>query len=92
MAGPGRAHPGRPDDLVNIHWDPVACAVALGWPGAVLAEQRLRTVVADGVLRFEPAADGRATRVLTGLDGAAFSERWLTAVEAASTRAWPADR
>ena len=29
----GRAHAALPDDLVNFHYDPVACAVALGWRG-----------------------------------------------------------
>ena len=34
----GREHAGLPDDLLNFQYDPVACAVALGWSGA-----RLRT-------------------------------------------------
>lgn len=79
----GRADPGLPDDLVNFHWDPVACAVALGWSGATLADLALRPVFADGVLRFEPDPGGRRTRVLTGLDEVAFAETWISAVEAA---------
>ena len=42
MADVGRAHARLPDDLVNFHYDPVACAVALGWPGATVEEMRLR--------------------------------------------------
>jgi inosine-uridine nucleoside N-ribohydrolase len=79
----GTAHPGLPDDLVNIHWDPLTCAVALGWEGATVAEQRLSTVLEDDVLRFVAAAEGTPTRVVTSVDGAAFSAAWLTAVEAA---------
>ena len=79
----GRAHPALPDDLLNFHYDPVACAVALGWPGAMVEEMHLRPVLRDGVLRFEPDLAGPLVRVLVGLDGAAFTEAWLTAVEAA---------
>jgi inosine-uridine nucleoside N-ribohydrolase len=79
----GRSYPGLPDDLVNFHWDPVACALALGWPGATTEEVRLRPVVEDGVLRFAPQEAGRPIRVLTRVDGVGFSERWITAVEAA---------
>jgi purine nucleosidase len=83
MAELGRAHAGLPDDLLNFHYDPVACAVAAGWPGAAVDEMRLRPVVEDGVLRFQPEPAGRLTRVLVDLDGPGFSETWLSAVEAA---------
>ena len=83
MAGLGRAHPGLPDDLVNVHWDPVACAVALGWPGAVVDRMSLSPESRDGVLRFVPDDRGRTVRVLTGVDGEAFGAMWIAAVEAA---------
>ncbi|HKF78308.1 MAG TPA: nucleoside hydrolase [Candidatus Dormibacteraeota bacterium] len=83
MADLGRTHDALPDDLLNFHYDPVACAVALGWPGARIEEKRLRPVVRDGVLRFEPDQTGPVVRVLIGLDGPAFTEAWLNAVEAA---------
>jgi len=83
MAELGRSHAALPDDLLNFHYDPVACAVAVGWPGAVYEETRLLPVVRDGVLRFEPDPAGHLIRVLVGLDGPAFTEAWLTAVEAA---------
>jgi len=82
----GRAHAALPDDLLNFHYDPVACAVAVGWPGAVVEEARLRAVLEDGVLRFQPDPAGRPTRVVVDLDGPAFSEAWLTAVETAQRR------
>lgn len=83
MAELGRAHPGLPDDLLNIHWDPVACAVALGWSGATVEERRLRPVLGGETLRFQPDPDGRLMRVVTSVDGAAFGAAWLAAVEAA---------
>jgi purine nucleosidase len=86
MAELGRAHAGLPDDLLNFQYDPVACAVAAGWPGAVVQEQRLRPVMEGDVLRFLPDQDGRLARVVVDLDGASFAETWLAAVEAAQPR------
>jgi inosine-uridine nucleoside N-ribohydrolase len=83
MAGLGRAHPALPDDLLNFHYDPVACAVAVGWAGGVVDEMRLRPVLDDAVLRFEPAEDGSLTRVVVDIDPADFTETWLTAIETA---------
>jgi purine nucleosidase len=79
----GREHAGLPDDLLNFQYDPVACAVALGWSGAMVESMRLRTVHRDGVLSFQPQREGRSTRVVLEVDGAAFGEAWLSAVEAA---------
>lgn len=79
----GRAHAGLPDDLLNLHWDPVTCAVALGWPGAVVEDQRLQAMLENEVLCFRPNPEGRPTRVVVDLDGVRFGEAWLTAVEAA---------
>ncbi|TMC01313.1 MAG: nucleoside hydrolase [Chloroflexi bacterium] len=84
MRALGRAHAGLPDDLLNFHYDPVACAVALCWPGAVVEELRLRPVLEGGVLRLEPDPGGRPARVLVDVDGPAFSEAWLAAVETAA--------
>ncbi len=79
----GRAHTGLPDDLLNFHYDPVACAVAAGWAGAVVAEMRLKPVLDGEVLRFESDPEGRPTGVVLDVDGASFTEVWLSAVEAA---------
>jgi inosine-uridine nucleoside N-ribohydrolase len=83
MAAMGRAHAGLPDDLLNFQYDPVAVAVALGWPGATVRQMPLRPMITGEVLRFQPDPEGRPTRVVVDLDGAAFAETWLTAVEAA---------
>jgi hypothetical protein len=83
MPALGRAHADLPDDLVNVHWDPVTCAAALAWPGATVEELRLRPVLENGVLRFDPhAAGGRPMRVVVDVDGPSFAEAWLAAVEA----------
>jgi purine nucleosidase len=83
MAALGRAHQGLPDDLLNFQYDPVACAVAAGWPGAVVEHQHLHPVIDGEVLWFPPAIDGRPVRVVVDLDGAALAEAFLDAVEAA---------
>lgn len=79
----GRNHDGLPNDLVNFHWDPVACAIALDWSGATFRNMRVQPVVDDGVLRFKPDQSGRPLRVVTAVDGDAFAETWLDAVERA---------
>ena len=84
----GRAHARLPDDLVNFHWDPVACAVAAGWSGVRTERMCLQPVLADGMLHFEPDRNGRPTRVVTEVDGDAFVAIWLAAVEAAQRRRW----
>jgi purine nucleosidase len=89
MAALGRAHAGLPDDLVNFHYDPVACAVAAGWTGAVVQELRLRPVLDGEVLRFAPDPDGRRMRVVVDLDGPGFTDTWLRAVEAAQQGSSP---
>jgi inosine-uridine nucleoside N-ribohydrolase len=80
----GREYSRLPDDLLNFHYDPVACAVALGWSGATVAKMRLRPVWQDGVLSFQPHPEGRSMRVVVDVDGAAFRETWLSAVENAA--------
>jgi purine nucleosidase len=67
MSELGRAHAGLPDDLLNFHYDPVACAT-----------------IEDQVLRFARAdvtCDAKLARVVLHVDGAAFSDAWLTAIE-----------
>ena len=82
----GPAHPGIPDDLVNFHYDPLACAVALGWPGAVVEAMRLRVALEDSVVRLYDDPGGQAVRVVVDVDGAAFTQTWLQAVRTACER------
>jgi inosine-uridine nucleoside N-ribohydrolase len=81
----GVAHPGLPDDLLNFHYDPVACAVAVGWPGAPVGRRTLTPARDEaGVLRFVDDPAGRPVSVVTDVDGAAFTEAWLSALAAAA--------
>jgi purine nucleosidase len=80
----GREHSGLPDDLLNFQYDPVACAVALGWSGATVEDLRLQPVRRNDVLSFHPNPEGRSIKVVLEVDGAAFRETWLSAVEAAA--------
>jgi inosine-uridine nucleoside N-ribohydrolase len=75
-------HAGLPDDLVNYHHDPLACAVAVGWDGARVEEARLSPVMQNGVLSLVESPDGRPIRTVTAVDADAFAERWLQAIEA----------
>jgi purine nucleosidase len=79
----GREHSGLPDDLLNFHYDPIACAVAVGWSEATVEDVRLQPVRTDDVLSFHPNPEGRPIKVVLDVDGAAFRETWLSAVEAA---------
>lgn len=83
----GPAHAGLPDDLVNFHYDPLACAVALGWPGAVVEEMRLRVALEDGSVRLYDDPGGQEVRVVVDADGDAFTQTWLQAVRTACERA-----
>ncbi len=86
----GAGHSALADDLVNFHWDPVACAVATGWAGGTVVERVLAPVRRGEILEFVPSPSGRATKVVEAVDGELFNEMWLEAVEradrAASTR------
>jgi len=84
MAALGRAHPLLADDLVNFHWDPVTCAVAVGWPGIEMSRVRVTGEVIDGVLLLRETADGRPARFVTTVDAEAFHEAWLTSIETAA--------
>jgi inosine-uridine nucleoside N-ribohydrolase len=75
-----RAHRGLPDDLLLFLHDPLACAVAVGWPDATTAALRLRPVASRGALTWEPDDAAPLVRVVTDVDGPAFTQRWLAAV------------
>jgi len=85
----GRAWAGLPDDLLNFQHDPLACAVALGWDGVTVEEVPVRLAVGGGRLRMTEATGARPLRVVTSVDGPAFAEAWLAAVERASALSRP---
>ncbi len=76
-----RDNAGLPRDLLNFHHDPLACAAALGWDCMEVEDAHLAVTFEgdDLVLRADSA--GRAARVVTTVDAAAFSKRWLAQVQ-----------
>jgi purine nucleosidase len=69
------------EGLVNFHWDPVTAAVAVQWAGARVEERDIATEWHDDVLVYVDAPDGRATQVVVDVDGDAFTDDFLTAIE-----------
>jgi purine nucleosidase len=81
----GMACPQLPGDFINFQHDPLACAIALGWDdGVEIAEIPLQTVIRDGLLYQQIAAEGKPTRVVTKVDGDRFSDFWLDTVAGAA--------
>jgi inosine-uridine nucleoside N-ribohydrolase len=76
----GREHPRLPDDLLNFHYDPLACAIAAGWDGARVEMLRLSVQSKDGVLTFPESPNGRPTRVVTDVDGSRLEQEWVEAM------------
>jgi inosine-uridine nucleoside N-ribohydrolase len=87
--GLARRFEGLPDDLLNFQHDPLACAVAAGWDGAVIEHTPTALEVRDRRLWMIPRADAPALRVVTAVDAPRFEEAWLEAVERASSRLAP---
>jgi hypothetical protein len=80
----GTEYDGLPDDLVNFHYDPMTCAVAAGWDGATVDEVAVRPAATGEALRLERDPRGAVRRIATDVDGEAFAETWLAAVERAA--------
>jgi purine nucleosidase len=85
----GRSWPGLPDDLLNFQHDPLAVAAALGWDGVTVEEVPTRLEVRGGRLLMTREPGAPALRVVTGVDGPAFEEAWLGAVERAGALSRP---
>ena len=76
-------HPALPDDLLNFHWDPVTCAIAVGWDAVDITDSNVAIdLAADGTVRMRhDDANGRPVRAVVAIDGVAFSETWLAVVD-----------
>jgi inosine-uridine nucleoside N-ribohydrolase len=74
--------PALPADFINFLYDPLGCAVALGWSGATIDELPLQITIEDGWLHQRVADGGQPTRVVTRVDGPAFDALWLAVVTA----------
>jgi inosine-uridine nucleoside N-ribohydrolase len=71
---------GLPADTLNFQHDPLACAVALGWPGVGIETVPLLVSERDGLLVLGEGPGGAPTAVVTTVDGAAFGDFWLRTV------------
>ncbi len=77
----GRACAGLPPDTINFQHDPLACAIALGWSeGVEVRELTLKSEIRDGWLRQTIDPAGKPVRLVTAVDGEAFSQLWLDTV------------
>jgi purine nucleosidase len=76
----GPACEGLPDDMLNFQHDPLACAVALGWDGVKMSKVPLKLEVKDGWLYEYVNPAGKATRIVTEVDGNKFNEFWMELV------------
>ncbi|MCA1554073.1 MAG: nucleoside hydrolase, partial [Chloroflexi bacterium] len=76
----GKAHALLPNDLLNFHHDPLACAVALGWDGVTIEELPLRMEIVDGYPVLHVAHDGTRYGVGTSVDAERFNQLWLDTV------------
>jgi purine nucleosidase len=74
----GQTCEGLPTDTINFQHDPLACAIALGWDeGVVIQEVPVKSAMEDGWMQQKIMPNGKPTRVVSAVDGAAFSEFWL---------------
>jgi purine nucleosidase len=80
------SYPALPDDLLNFQYDPLACAVAVGWPGATIRAIGVELSFEERFLRMREADGAPPLRVVTDVDAEAFNTAWLEAVERASAQ------
>lgn len=74
-------HARLPDDFINFHHDPLACAIALGWnEGVVIEDVSLKLEIRDGWLTETPDPNGVPVRLVTQIDAGAFNAFWVTVV------------
>lgn len=77
----GETCEGLPNDIINFLHDPLACAIALGWDdGVEMEEVPLILEEKDGWLfeKIHPA--GKATRLVTKIEGTRFNKFWLNKI------------
>jgi purine nucleosidase len=81
------AFPALPDDLLNFQYDPLACAVALGWDGVTIEDVPCALERgADGLLEMTRREGAPPLRTVTRVEAQRFEAAWLGAACAASAR------
>jgi inosine-uridine nucleoside N-ribohydrolase len=81
------AYPALPTDLLNFHYDPLACAVAAGWPGVTVRELPVALTWERRLLRMRERDGAPSRRIATGVDAVAFESVWREAVVRVSSGA-----
>ena len=77
----GKTCKNLPDDTINFQYDPMACAIALGWnEGVEIKEVPLKFEIKDGFLHEIIDNQGKSTKVVTRVDGDKFSKFWFNLV------------
>lgn len=73
----GETCSGLPRDIINFQHDPLTCAIALGWhEGVEIETVPLKLETREGWLYEIPDSTGIPIRLVTRIDGNAFSEYW----------------
>jgi purine nucleosidase len=84
----GQSCEGLPEDTINFQHDPLACAIALGWnAGVVIQQVPVKSAIEDGWMVQKITPGAKLTRVVSAVEGAAFSEMWLKLVAGPSPEA-----
>jgi inosine-uridine nucleoside N-ribohydrolase len=74
----GETCDGLPNDIINFLHDPLACAIALSYEeGIEIHEVPLLLEEKNGYLYEHIDPTGKATRLVTRIDGPHFSDFWL---------------
>ncbi len=77
----GKTCKGIPTDTINFQYDPLTCAIALGWKQGVKIEKiPLVFKMKDGFFHEEIESSGKLTNVVTAADASAFNEFWFQTV------------
>jgi inosine-uridine nucleoside N-ribohydrolase len=77
----GQTCEGLPADTINLQHDPLTCAIALSWDqGVVIEEVPVSSTIVEGWMQQRIMLGGKMTRVVSAVDGSAFSEFWVKVV------------
>jgi purine nucleosidase len=77
----GETCPALPGDIINFQHDPLACAIALGWhEGIEIETVPLKFEIKGDLLHETPDPAGIPTRLVTRIDGSAFSDYWCDVI------------
>ncbi|HEV8192537.1 MAG TPA: nucleoside hydrolase [Ktedonobacterales bacterium] len=75
-----REYDGLPDDFINFHHDPLACAVGAGWDGVTIESHPFDMHEQDGNLVERAAPDGPPRQCVTSVDAQRFNRFWLECI------------